>query len=472
MSHDLTVWSTAREMAAAVAARQVSARELLDLHLDRIDAVNPQVNALVSVDPDRARAAADEADRRTMGGEPLGPLHGVPYAVKDTHEVEGWRTTFGSVLRSDHRPERDELVVQRVREAGAVIVAKSNVPEFAAGSHTFNRIFGTTLNPWDTSRSAGGSSGGAAAALASGMVPLADGSDMGGSLRNPASFCNVVGLRPSFGRVPQWPNPNIFETTSVQGPMARNVDDLALLLSVQAGPTPLNPAGHETPGADFARVEEIDLAGLRFALSVDLDGAFEVDHQVADVVRAQGAVLESLGAVVEKAAPDLSEAEDTFRTLRAWHFQASYGELLAAHPDEFKASLADNIRVGEDLTGRDVARAYRQRSALAQRMTRFFERYDALVLPVSQVPPFPADQEYPADINGQVQATYLDWMRSAYFITVTGCPAISLPAGFTAEGWPVGIQVVVRPNAERRLLQMAKAYERATQIGMAHPPLA
>lgn len=471
MTHDLTHWSTAREMAAAVAAKQISARELLELHLDRIDAVNPVVNALVSIDPDRARRAADEADERTMSGAPLGPLHGIPYAVKDTHEVAGWRSTSGSVLRSDHFPERDELVVQRVREAGAVIVAKSNVPEFASGSHTFNRIFGTTLNPYDPSRSAGGSSGGSTAALASGMVPLADGSDMGGSLRNPASFCNVVGLRPSFGRVPQVPNPNIFESTSVQGPLARNVDDLALLLSVQAGPAALNPVAHETPGAAFAEVDEADLTGLRFAISTDLDGAFEVDRQVAEIVAAQGSVLESLGAVVESAAPDLSEAEDTFRTLRAWHFQASYGELLAAHPDEFKSSLADNIRAGEDLTGRDVARAYRQRTALSQRMAAFFDTYEALVLPVSQVPPFPADQEYPADINGQVQKTYLDWMRSAYFITVTGCPAISIPAGFTAEGWPVGIQIVVRPNGERRLLQIAKAFEQATRIGDRRPHL-
>lgn len=471
MTDNVTCWSTAREMAAAVAAKQISARELLELHLDQIQAVNPGVNALVSIDADRAREAADSADARTMSGEPLGALHGLPYAVKDTHEVENWRTTFGSVLRSDHFPEHDELVVQRVRDAGAVIVAKSNVPEFASGSHTFNRIFGTTLNPWDTTRSAGGSSGGSAAALACGMVPLADGSDMGGSLRNPASFCNVVGLRPSFGRVPQVPNPNIFEATSVQGPLARNVDDLALLLSVQAGPTAQNPAAHETPGEQLARVDEIDLAGTRFAISVDLDGAFEVDHQVARIVTAQGAVLESLGAVVEAAAPDLAEAEDTFRTLRAWHFQASYGELLAAHPDEFKSSLADNIRLGEAQTGRDIARAYRQRTALTQRMARFFDTYDALVLPVSQVAPFPADQEFPADINGQVQATYLDWMRSAYFITVTGCPAISLPAGFTDEGWPVGIQIVVRPNAERRLLEIAKAFERATRIGERHPDL-
>ena len=469
MTHDLTHWSTAREMVAAVAARQISARELLELHLDRIDQVNPVVNALVSIDADRARRTADEADARTMSGAPLGPLHGIPYAVKDTHEVENWRSTSGSVLRADHHPEHDELVVQRVREAGAVIVAKSNVPEFASGSHTFNRIFGTTLNPYDVSRSAGGSSGGSAAALASGMVPLADGSDMGGSLRNPASFCNVVGLRPSFGRVPQVPNANIFEATSVQGPLARTVDDLALLLSVQAGPTPWNAAAHETSGAQLAHVDTVDLTGVRFALSTDLGGAFEVDRQVADIVAAQGTVLEAMGAVVESAAPELGEAEDTFRTLRAWHFQASYGELLAAHPDEFKPSLAENIRLGESQTGQDIARAYRQRTALSQRMAAFFDRYDALVLPVSQVPPFPADEEFPADINGQVQKTYLDWMRSCYLITVTGCPAISVPAGFTAEGWPVGVQIVVRPNAEHRLLQIAKAFEQATLVGERRP---
>ncbi len=469
MAHDITIWSTARQMAAAVAQKEISARELLDLHLERIDEVNPTLNALVSIDPQRARESAAAADEKTARGEPLGPLHGVPYAVKDTHEVANWRSTFGSVLRAEHYPKQDELVVKRARDAGAVIVAKSNVPEFAAGSHTFNPIFGTTVNPYDPSRSAGGSSGGSTAALASGMIPLADGSDMGGSLRNPASFCNVVGLRPSFGRVPQLPNPNIFETTAVQGPLARNVDDLALLLSVQAGPTPWNSAAQETPGATFAHVGEVELTGVRFALSTDLDGAFQVDHQVAGIVAAQGNILEELGASVAQVAPNLAEAEETFRTLRAWHFQTLYGDLLAEHPEKFKPSLAENIRLGEHLTGHDVSWAHRMRTELSQRMATFFEDYDALVLPVSQVPPFPADQEFPADINGQVQETYLDWMRSAYFITVTGCPAMSVPAGFTEEGWPVGIQIVARPGGERRLLELAKAYERATGIGAERP---
>lgn len=458
-------------MLAAIRSKQISARELLDLQLKRIDQVNPAINAIVSLDADRARAEALAADERLSCGEKIGALHGLPFAFKDTHQVGGWRSTSGSPLRANHIPEADELIVERIRGAGAITIGKTNVPEWAAGSHTFNTIFGTTVNPYDQTRSAGGSSGGAAAALASGMVPLADGSDMGGSLRNPASFCNVVGMRPSLGRVPQWPVFNAWEATSVQGPMARNVADLALLLSVIAGPTARVPLARETAGAEFARPLRGDLRGIRIALSVDLGGAFEVDSDVTSVLNAQREVFRDAGAVVANAEPDLNEAEATFRTLRAWQFQATFGELLAAHPDEFKPSLAENIRAGESLTGADVARAYEQRTILGERMRAFFEHYDVLVLPVSQVPPFSADQEYPDEINGHTQATYLDWMRSAYFITVTGCPAISMPAGFTSEGWPIGIQIVAAPNEERRLLEIAHAYEQRTHIGDRRPPL-
>ncbi|NYF97919.1 amidase [Janibacter cremeus] len=471
MSEPIDHFSSARAMRDAVRAKEVSARELLELHLDRIEQTNPRVNAIVSADPERARAAAAQADEQLARGEDVGPLHGLPFAVKDTHEVGGWLSTSGSPVRADHVPERDELLVERVRAAGAITVGKTNTPEFASGSHTFNPLFGTTYNPYDLSRSAGGSSGGSAAALASGMVPLADGSDMGGSLRNPASFCNVVGMRPSFQRVPQWPNPNHWEAISVQGPLARSVDDLALLLSVMAGPTERVPISQQAPGEVFDVIDPIDLGDLRIAMSIDLGGAFEVDADVAAIVRAQGEALEQAGARVAETAPDLREAEDTFRTLRAWHFQASYGQLLAEHPGKFKESLADNIRAGEALTGADIARGYRQRSTLAERMRLFFQEYDALVLPVSQVPPFPADQEYPADINGQVQETYLDWMRSAFLITVTGCPAMSVPAGFTAQGWPVGLQIVTSANSERRLLSIAHAYERLTNVGARRPTL-
>ena len=456
---DLTVDSTARDMAAAIRGRRISARELLELHLARIAERNPQLNAIVSLDEERAGLSADAADQATASGDRLGPLHGLPFAFKDTHDVGGWRTTYGSPLFADHVPEADELVVARIRAAGAVTLGKTNVPEFAAGSHTFNPVFGTTLNPVDPTRSAGGSSGGAACALRAGMVPLADGSDMGGSLRNPASFCGVVGLRPSLGRVPSWPNENLWETTSTSGPLARNVGDLALLLSVIAGPDPRVPTALGEPGASFRDPVAASLGGLRVAVSPDLGGLLEVDDEVRRVVEEAGASFADGGAHVESAHPDLAEADDTFRTLRAWLFQAAFGELLAAHPDSFKQSLADNIRAGAGLTGADVARAYEQRSALSERMRVFFESYDVLVLPTSQVPPFPADQEFPRDINGRPMATYLDWMRSAYVITVTGCPAISLPAGETADGLPIGVQVVAPFGADRRLLEVAAAFE-------------
>lgn len=458
---DLTVASSARAMAAAVAGREISARELLDLHLARITERNGELNAIVSLDEERARAGAAAADEALASGADVGPLHGLPFAFKDTHAVAGWRTTYGSPLRADHVPERDELVVERVRRAGVVVIGRTNVPEFAAGSHTFNRVFGTTLNPVDPRFSAGGSSGGAACALAAGMVPLAEGSDMGGSLRNPASFCGVVGLRPSLGRVPEWPLYNQWETTSVAGPMARDVGDLALLLSVLAGPDPRAPLALGDRGSVFAPPVTGHLLGLRVALSVDLGGAFEVDDRVAAVVEEAGRTIAHQGAQVSRAHPDLSLADDTFRTLRAWHLQAKLGPLLADHPDGFKQSLADNIRLGAGLTGADVARGYTQRTALAETMRLFFQQYDVLVLPVSQVPPFPADQEFPTEINGRPMETYLDWMRSAYVISVTGCPAISLPAGHTPEGLPVGIQVVAPHGADRRLLEIASAFEAA-----------
>jgi amidase len=455
----LTAESTAREQAAAVRRTEISARELLDLHLARIAERNPELNAIVSLDEERAREGAAHADERLARGEEVGPLHGLPFAFKDTHAVAGWRTTFGSPLFKDFVPEQDELLVERIRAAGVVVIGKTNVPEFAAGSHTFNTIFGTTLNPVDPTRSAGGSSGGAACALAAGMVPLADGSDMGGSLRNPASFCGVVGLRPSLGRVPQWPLYNQWETTSVGGPLARNVGDLALLLSVIAGPDPRAPQALGDPGVVFAPPVSGSLAGLRVAVAADLGGQLEVDAEVATVVGRSADVLAGAGATVSSAYPTLTEADDTFRTLRAWHFQAMFGALLAEHPDAFKSSLADNIRAGEHLTGADVARAYRQRTSLSERMREFFADHDLLVLPAAQVPPFPADQEFPTEINGRALDTYLDWMRACYLITVTGCPAISIPFGRTPDGLPVGVQLVAPHGADRFLLEVAAALE-------------
>ncbi len=458
---ELSVESTAREMASAVRDRRISARELLELHLARIEERNGDLNAIVALDVERARAGAAAADEHLASGAPLGHLHGLPFAVKDTHAVAGWRTTYGSPIFASHVPTTDELLVERIRRAGVVLLGKTNTPEFAAGSHTFNRVYGTTRNPVDRTRSAGGSSGGAAAALAAGMVPLADGSDMGGSLRNPASFCGVVGMRPSLGRVPEWPLYNQWETTSVGGPLARNVADVALLLSVLAGPDPRAPLALGTPGSAFAPPLSGSLRGLRVAWSLDLGGAFEVDPEVAHVVEEAGRLVARSGAKVFGAWPDLALADGTFRTLRAWNFHAKYAALLEEHPTAFKQSLADNIRAGAGLTGTDVARAYASRTTLAERMRIFFERYDVLMLPVSQVPPFPADQEFPTSINGVLMESYLDWMRSAFYITVTGCPAISVPAGLTPSGLPVGVQLVAPHGADRRLLEVAAAFEAA-----------
>ena len=457
---DLTVDSTARAQAGAVRGGEVSARELLEVHLERIEARNPELNAIVSLDVERARVSAAEADAAQARGDELGALHGLPFAVKDTHALSGWRTTYGSPIFADAIADHDDLLVERIRLAGAVFIGKTNVPEFAAGSHTFNTVFGVTRNPVDPTRSAGGSSGGAAAALASGMVPLADGSDMGGSLRNPASFCGVVGMRPSLGRVPEWPLYNQWETTSVGGPMARTVGDVALLLSVLAGPDPRAPQALGDPGSGFAPpLAPAPLAGLRVACTVDLGGALVVDHEVAGVVRSTAACLSDAGAAVTPAYPDLSLADDTFRTLRAWHLQAKFGQLLAQHPKSFKASLEANIRLGEDLTGADVARAYSQRTALAETMRVFFGDHDVLLLPTSQVPPFPVEQEFPESINGTQMPDYLAWMRSAWLITVTGCPAISVPGGTTSDGLPVGVQLVARHGVDRQLLEVAAAVE-------------
>lgn len=463
--------ATAQTMAAAIRAKEVSARELLEMHLTRIEQTNPTINAVVSLDPDRARDQAAAADDATAAGRPCGPLHGLPVAIKDTHQVAGWRTTFGSPLMAEHIPDSDDLVVERMKAAGAVILGKTNVPEWAAGSHTFNPIFGATYNPYDVTRSAGGSSGGAAAALACGMVALAEGTDMGGSLRNPASFCNVVGLRPSLGRVPVWPLDNAWECLSVAGPMGRTVEDTALLLSVIAGPDPRIPLASETPGSVFSAPPETDLGALRAAVSVDFGGAFAVEESVARVVGSASALLETAGARVEQTYPDLQDAETIFRTLRAWTFWHRYGEMLRHHPEAFKPALADNIRAGENLTGEDVAAAYQMRTALGERVRQFFDTHDVLVMPVSQVPPFPVGEEYPTQVAGQPQQTYLDWMRSAYFITVTGCPAISVPTGFTDEGWPVGVQLVGAPGSDQRLLEIARAYDDATGAGDRHPRL-
>jgi amidase len=463
---------TALDLRAALGRREVSAREVLKAHLDQIDRLNPRVNAVITLDADRAQAAAAAADELAASGADLPVLHGLPVAHKDLHETAGLLTTYGSPVRASYVPAQDALVIERMRRAGVITVGKTNVPEFGAGSHTFNPLFGATRNPYDQSKSAGGSSGGTAAALACGMHPIGDGSDMGGSLRNPASFNNVVGFRPSPGRVPGWPALLGWGTMGVSGPMARTVADAALLLSVLAGPDPRSPIALETPGSRFAEPLGADPGprGLRVAFSPDLGGAVPIEPEAAAAVAAAARVFAGLGAEVTEASPDFTGADEVFRTLRAWNFEATFGALEERSPEQFKATLRDNIAQGRALTGRDLARAEQLHTELFHRVRQFFTRYDIALLPVSQVLPFDVDLEYPTEIAGVPMTDYLDWMRSAYLVSATGCPALSVPAAFSSGGLPIGVQIVGPHRADFAVLQAGHAFEQATRVACRRPP--
>jgi amidase len=441
--------------------REVSAREVLDTHLRRIEAVNPAVNAIVTLAPEVAASRAAEADEAIARGEALGPLHGLPIAIKDLVATAGIRTTAGSPIFAHAVPGEDDLLAQRVRGAGALLLGKTNTSEFGAGSQTFNPVFGPTFNPHDPTKTSGGSSGGAAAALATGMIPIADGSDLGGSLRNPASFCGVVGFRPSPGRVPSWPTSNAWDDLSVDGPMGRSVEDAALLLSALAGPDPRIPISLPEPGTVFAPPLDADLDAPVVAWAPAADGRMPFDPVVPRIVDASRPVFEALGCRTEEAFPDLTDAREIFFTLRAHGYAADLGELLADHRDEIKATVVWNIEEGLKLTRTDLARAERLRTDLGARVADFFRRYDYLVLPVSQLPPFDVELEFPTEIAGAPTPTYLDWMESCWCITVTGCAAISVPCGFTADGLPVGLQIAGRRGDDLGVLRLAHAFERA-----------
>jgi amidase len=458
---------SAREQHARVTRGEVTPSELLDAHLSRIEQVNPRLNAIVTLDVEGARANARRLDELAARRADL-PLLGLPMAVKDLAATRGMRTTMGSPIYRDFVPDYDELFVERLRAAGANIIGKTNTPEFGAGSQTFNPVFGATRNPYDPTRTCGGSSGGAAVALASAMVPLADGSDLGGSLRNPAAFCNVVGLRPSPGRVPSWPKQFSSDALAVHGPMARNVADCAWLLSVMAGPDPRVPISLAENGATFRRDLARDFRGRRVAWSPDL-GGYPVAREITAVLEAALPTIAALGCAVESATPDLSDADDIFRTLRAWMFLARGRDDYERHGERMKDTLRWNIEQGLALTAADISRAEVARSALVARLTAFFEVYDFLLCPATQVAPFPIEEEWVHEIEGVEMHTYLDWMGVCCAITVTGLPAISVPAGFTADGLPVGLQIVGRRWADFELLQFAHAFEQASGHGRRRP---
>ena len=465
-------FSNATELAALIRARKVSAREVMAAHLAQINRLNPKINAIVSkLDDSQCLALADAADQRVARGDALGPLHGLPIAFKDLQPAIGFPYTQGSPIYKNRMPEQDSVLVERLRTAGAIPIGKTNVPEFGMGSHTYNTVYGTTVNPYDPTKSAGGSSGGAGAALASGMLPIADGSDLGGSLRNPGNFNNVIGMRPTVGTVPIVPNAFPLLGFTVNGPLARTVTDAAYLLSVMAGADSRDPGCYPSDPSVFRRPLDRIFSGTRVAWCPDL-GGLPLDPRVRTALEAQRKTFESLGCIVEDAYPDLSDADSIFLTIRGFSFAASYQPLLAEHRKDLKPDAIWNVEYGLALSSTDIARAMMQHGQLLDRVRRFQEKYEFILCAVNQVPPFEATLDWPKAVNGATMANYLEWMKSAWWITVTFRPAISVPAGFTPEGLPIGVQIVGRYRDDLSVLQLAYAFEQATGFGKRRPSIA
>ncbi len=466
---DAICFASARELAASIRTRQVSAREVMSAHLAQIRRLNPLLNAIVAkLDDQSCLALADAADRELASGNPLGPLHGLPIAFKDMESAVGFPFTKGSPIFKDLLPAEDTVLVERLRRAGAIPIGKTNVPEFGMGSHTYNKVYGTTRNPYDRTKSAGGSSGGAGAALAAGMLPLADGGDLGGSLRNPANFNNIVALRPTVGLVPIAPTPLPMIGVSVKGPMARSVSDAAFMLSVLAGADGRDPQSYPSTPSTFLEPLDRDWQGVRVAWSPDL-GGLPLDPRVRVVLDQQRQVFLDLGCHVEDATPDLTDVDEIFLTLRSWANWNTNGGLLAEHRAAMKPEAIWDIEAGAKLTGADIARAIMRHGALLERMRVFQEKYEFLVCAVNQVPPFDAHLDWPKSIDGVTMENYVAWMKSAYWISTTCRPAISVPAGFTPEGLPVGIQIVGRHRDDLEVLRMGHAFEQATNVGKRRP---
>src|SRR5512135_121803 len=458
----------ARRLAQMIRARKVSASEVMRAFIAQIERVNPRVNAIVTLLPERALKEAKKLERK---GARLGPLAGLPIAYKDLVATKGIRTTQGSPIYADHVPTENHALVERLCAAGAITLGKTNTPEFGAGSQTFNAVFGATRNPYDLSKTCGGSSGGAAVAVACGMLPFADGSDLAASLRNPANYCNVVGFRPTPGRVPNYPAANAWDTQPVIGPVARTVADAAFLLAAMAGPDARVPISIAEPGKAFARSLARNFRGARVAWSASL-GGLPMDERVLSALAPQRKVFASLGCRMEDAEPDFDGATEAFETLRALSFSLRFAPLLRTHRGELKDTVVWNIEQGLRLDGERIARAERLRTELFQRMRRFFERYDFLVAPVNQLPPFPVELDYPREIAGVAIGNTLRCMNRSYSSTSTSLPAISVPAAFTDNGLPVGIQIVGRYRDDFGVLQLAHAFEQATQLWKRRPAIA
>jgi amidase len=461
---------TAVEMARLIRRKKLSSREVMAAHLKQIERVNPKVNAIVTLIAEQAAENARKADERQARGLPLGSLHGLPVVHKDLFDTAGVRTTYGSRIFEDNVPTQDAIIVERIANAGAISVGKSNIPEFGAGSQTFNEVFGATKNPWDLTKTCGGSSGGAAVSLACGLVPIADGTDSGGSLRNPAAFCSVVGLRVSPGRVPTAAQGDAWSTISVQGPMARTVSDVALLLSAIAGPDPRCPISIDEPGSGFARGLDRSFKGVRVAWFKNM-GGIPFDPRILQLVNAQRGVFERLGCIVEEAEPDWTGAYEGYDILRAWGYATTQAENVRLHRELVKDTIIWEVERGAKLSGADIARAHTLRSRAWDRMRVFQEKYEYFVTPTTQVLPFDINQPYPTEIAGARMQTYVEWQKSCILISALENPAISVPCGFTEEGLPAGLQIVGRHRDEWSVLQMAHAFEQATEWHTRRPVL-
>jgi amidase len=459
--------SSAVALVAQLADGTLTPHDLLDALAERIRTVNGLVNALPTLCFERARQAADQLMRKPV--RERGLLFGLPVPIKDLTAVAAVRTTFGSPIFAEFVPDASDVLVERLERSGGLVYAKSNTPEFGAGANTFNEVFGRTLNPYDTRLSAAGSSGGAAVALATGMAWIAHGSDMGGSLRYPASFCGVVGLRPSPGRVARTCVHSVDDTLAVDGPMARSVEDVALALDAMAGEDCRDPLSKPRPATSFLASARSGWRPQRVAYSTDL-GITPVDPRVVRITTRAVQVLCAAGVVIEEAHPDFAGAHEAFQVLRAQRYAQSLGSLLHDHRDQLKPEVVWNIEKGFRLTVEEVAQAERLRCAIMTRTAAFFQTYDLLLCPATIVPPFPVGERYVAQCNGTSFATYVDWLAIAYAATLAGTPALSLPCGFTDEGLPIGLQVVAPVNGEARLLAGARWIEQVLAL-KTHVPI-
>jgi amidase len=463
-SGEALIRMTATEAVSRLRRREVSPLEMVDAAAARIEAVDGRINAL----PIRFFDVARDAARRFMAtpppqDPPPGWLAGLPMAAKDYNDVAGQRTTYGSPIFADNVAARSDHTIATLEASGAIFMAKSNVPEFA-GSNTFNPVFGATRNPWNLQMTPGGSSGGAAAALASGMQWLATGNDLGGSLRIPASYCAIVGMRPSVGRVPRGAGLPAFDALWVEGPMARNVPDLALMLDAQSVQHPGDPLSMPAPRVPFVMAAQSLKPPRRVGFSANL-GLSAVDPEVAAICAAAARRFEGMGAIVEEATPEFGDAIDTFQTLRGLLFAALRGDLLATERARINPSIVWNIEKGLGLTADEIIRAERGRAALYQRVVTWFERYDLLLCPTVALPPYPVEQPYPTRIGDQALASYIDWMFLTFVVTLTGCPALSLPCGFTRDGLPVGLQIIGPSHGDAAVIAAAAALEQ--ELGIA-----